>query len=268
MKPARNFCLILSALTVLLLALSCGSNNGGDADADIDSDVDGDNDIDIDSDADTDSDSNSVCEGDQDCDGFPDDTDNCPAIANKGQYDSDHDGCGLLCDWCGEYDAEEPQDNRDEYSCAISCRYAGKGSLVDGYFGDTDPVLAEAFHRSGKCIDCICTCWDEYRPECQTSEPLCDLTDNWTKNLDNPRWTKEIVQIGRTVYLEGDWEEATMIGGCLFELRQPCLWCKEDPAYLVWQIEVLDCNRLLVEEKIDYLDRGDPAFFFYLYRLQ
>ncbi|GEM_PF-1862058 len=39
-------------------------------------------------------------EGDADCDGIPDESDNCPAVSNRDQDDSDGDGAGDACDSC------------------------------------------------------------------------------------------------------------------------------------------------------------------------
>ncbi|MBP7933386.1 MAG: hypothetical protein KA354_01945 [Phycisphaerae bacterium] len=38
--------------------------------------------------------------GDTDCDGIPDESDNCPAVSNRDQDDSDGDGAGDACDPC------------------------------------------------------------------------------------------------------------------------------------------------------------------------
>lgn len=39
-------------------------------------------------------------EGDADCDGIPDESDNCPAVSNRDQDDTDGDGAGDACDQC------------------------------------------------------------------------------------------------------------------------------------------------------------------------
>ena len=58
--------------------------------------------------------------GDRDDDGVPDDTDNCPALANHNQEDADEDGLGDICDVCPAV-ADPSQVDTDEDGLGDAC---------------------------------------------------------------------------------------------------------------------------------------------------
>lgn len=66
---------------------------------------------------------------DTDSDGWPDDCDNCPSVANFGQVDYDNDGVGTACDNC-IYDPNPEQEDADG---------DGVGDLCDNCPNDYNP---------------------------------------------------------------------------------------------------------------------------------
>ncbi|MBN1514389.1 MAG: thrombospondin type 3 repeat-containing protein [Phycisphaerae bacterium] len=60
------------------------------------------------------------CDPDDDDDGTPDDTDNCPLVSNPDQSDVDTDGLGDLCDNC-PYDYNPGQEDTDGDGMADAC---------------------------------------------------------------------------------------------------------------------------------------------------
>jgi len=57
---------------------------------------------------------------DRDGDGIPDDLDNCPTVANEGQFDTDGDGVGNACDDCVHV-ADPDQDDEDGDGVGDAC---------------------------------------------------------------------------------------------------------------------------------------------------
>ena len=57
---------------------------------------------------------------DADRDGIPDERDNCPAVANEGQFDTDGDGVGNACDDCVQT-ADPDQDDEDGDGVGDAC---------------------------------------------------------------------------------------------------------------------------------------------------
>ena len=79
---------------------------------------------------------------DTDGDGVPDDTDNCPTVANPDQHDEDTDGIGDACDPCPQI-AHEASTDTDGDSVPDAC---------DPHPGRTGDVLAEFFPFSGSSL--------------------------------------------------------------------------------------------------------------------
>ncbi len=52
---------------------------------------------------------------DEDSDGVPDETDNCPAVANPGQADNDGDGVGDACEPLTDWSAKDCKEARIDY---------------------------------------------------------------------------------------------------------------------------------------------------------
>ena len=80
-----------------------------------------------------------ICDLDDDEDGEPDLTDNCPLIANSGQEDSDTDGVGNVCDNCPD-DENSGQDDADSDTVGDVCDNCPDDANTNQYDGDGDGV--------------------------------------------------------------------------------------------------------------------------------
>ena len=77
--------------------------------------------------------------GDFDGDGVSDELDNCPAVANADQWDSDADGLGNGCDVDFDNDGVVSQEDATALKNAMSAEYAEEFDLdADGAVGTSD----------------------------------------------------------------------------------------------------------------------------------
>jgi len=74
-----------------------------------------------------------ACDDDDDADGIPDTTDNCPLMANPDQADADGDGAGDLCDNCPVFNPDQADADGD-----------GVGDACDNCPADVNPGQADA----------------------------------------------------------------------------------------------------------------------------
>ena len=92
---------------------------------------------------------------DTDGDGWFDDADNCPEIANPEQNDADGDGVGDLCDPCPEGGADHDEDGDGVRVCDGDCDdetaavAPGLEELCDGLDNDCDDEIDETFEVLG-----------------------------------------------------------------------------------------------------------------------
>ena len=121
---------------------SDGQGDVCDADDDNDGMADGDGD---------------VCDGDLDGDGTANDTDNCPVIANSGQFDFDGDGAGDACD--SDIDDDGVPSNAPD-----ACAFTPSGEIVDPASGcsiaqycpcDGPYGKTESWKNHGKYVSCV-----------------------------------------------------------------------------------------------------------------
>ncbi len=79
--------------------------------------------------------------GDADCDGVPDQTDNCPVVPNPDQLDTDEDGVGDVCDNCVEQANPGQEDTDGDGSgdaCDVCPNDPHNDADGDGVCGDVD----------------------------------------------------------------------------------------------------------------------------------
>jgi hypothetical protein len=91
--------------------ISCGAQAGIDANTGLPSDAT----------PPSDSNNGSGCLGDLDCDGVPDGSDNCPTVANPDQGNEDGDRFGDVCDPCPPYADADPIADQDGDGVSDAC---------------------------------------------------------------------------------------------------------------------------------------------------
>ncbi len=95
---------------------------------------------------------------DTDCDGLPDNTDNCPGHHNPGQIDADGDGIGDACDNCACFNPEQTDVDHDGVGDDCECVWPveevcnGRDDDEDGDVDEDEGICPEGSTcRSGWC---------------------------------------------------------------------------------------------------------------------
>jgi hypothetical protein len=96
---------------------------------------------------------------DTDCDGVPDDLDNCPFIANPDQADADGDSVGDVCDDCAEADNAGQEDLDGD----------GLGDICDPFPNDADNLDA-CLGALDACEADLASCEDDLDDEGQDAD--------------------------------------------------------------------------------------------------
>ena len=111
---------------------------------------------------------------DADCDGFDDDTDNCPNVYNPDQLDSDGDGVGDACDNCIDTPNEDQADTDGD----------GVGDACDNC-----PNTPNADDQDGDCVpndDDLCPGFDDNADADGDGIPDgCDICPGYDDNMDS-----------------------------------------------------------------------------------